>query len=141
MKTEKRYTLLPRPGYTLVKNAEGPVLGMTSLRLKEADGLAFKNLSGQDSLLPYEDWRLPKEVRARDLAGRLSKEHIAGLMLWSPHQMVPFLPGMPFKGHYDGENYVPGKMDPAALTDQQKSLVREQNIRMSYPQLQVHMEK
>ena len=77
MKTEKRYTLLPRPGYTLVKNAEGPVLGMASLRLKEADGLAFKNLSGQDSLLPYEDWRLPKEVRARDLAGRLSKEQIA----------------------------------------------------------------
>ena len=129
MKTEKRYTLLPGPGYTLVKNAEGPVLGMASLRLKEADGLAFKNLSGQDSLLPYEDWRLPKEVRARDLAGRLSKEQIAGLMLWSPHQMVPFLPGMPFRGHYDGGGFVPGVTDPAALSDEQIRFVKTEQIR------------
>ena len=102
---------------------------MADLRLKESDGFAFKNLSGTELLLPYEDWRLPHEVRAADLAGRLSLEQIAGLMLWSPHQMVPFVPGLPFKGHYDGGVIVPGVTDPAALTDEQKEFVAEENLR------------
>ena len=129
MKPEKCYTLLPRSGHTLVKNPEGPVLGMANLNLKEADGLAFKNLSGEEALLPYEDWRLPSEQRAQDLAQRLTREQIAGLMLWSPHQMVPFLPGMPFRGHYDGGAFVPGVTDPAALSDEQIRFVKEEKIR------------
>lgn len=40
-------------------------------------------------LLPYEDWRLDAKTRAKDLAGRLSIEEIAGLMLYSSHQLVP----------------------------------------------------
>ena len=102
---------------------------MADLRLKEADGFAFKNLSGQERLLPYEDWRLPNEVRAEDLAKRLSLEQIAGLMLWSPHQMVPFMPGLPFKGHYDGGDFIPGVTDPAALTDEQKAFAAQENLR------------
>lgn len=125
---EIKYSVTPCGEYTLIRNENGPVLGMGNLRLKEADGYAFKNLSGQDQLLPYEDWRLAPEERARDLASRLSIDQIAGLMLWSPHQMVPFYPGMPFKGHYDGGEFVPG-MDPAALTDEQKSFVTRENLR------------
>ena len=102
---------------------------MADLRLKEADGFAFKNLSGEAELLPYEDWRLPNEVRAEDLASRLSLEQIAGLMLWSPHQLVPFAPGLPFKGHYDGGDFVPGVTDPASLTDEQKKFVSQENLR------------
>ncbi len=116
-------------GYFLVYNPGGPVLGMASLKLKEQDGLAFKNLSGAEDLLPYEDWRLSCEDRARDLAKRLTVEEIAGLMLWSPHQMVPFVPGLPFKGHYDGGDYVPGVTDPASLTDEQKCFASEENLR------------
>ena len=116
-------------GYFLVYNPGGPVLGMASLKLKEQDGLAFKNLSGAEELLPYEDWRLSCEDRARDLAKRLTVEEIAGLMLWSPHQMVPFVPGLPFKGHYDGGDYVPGVTDPASLTDEQKCFASEENLR------------
>ncbi len=122
------YTIEQRGDHVLIRNQQGPVLGMAQLRLKEKDGLAFKNLSGGEALLPYEDWRLSHEDRAEDLAGRLSLEQIAGLMLWSPHQMVPFLPGGPFKGHYDGGDFRPG-MDPAALTDEQKRFVREEKIR------------
>lgn len=123
------YTTERKSGFYLIRNAGGKELGMSKLRLKEADGFAFKNLSGEEKLLPYEDWRLPYEVRAEDLARRLTVEEIAGLMLWSPHQMVPFVPGLPFKGHYDGGDFVPGVTDPAALTDEQKLFAAEENLR------------
>ena len=123
------YSVEKKEGYSLVVNDNGAVLGMKDLKLKERDGLAFKNLSGAAELLPYEDWRLPNEVRAEDLAKRLSLEQIAGLMLWSPHQMVPFVPGLPFRGHYDGGDFVPDVMDPAALTDEQKRFVSEEHLR------------
>jgi len=123
------YATQQKNGYFLIQNADGKTLGMSDLRIKEADGFAFKNLSGTETLLPYEDWRLPNEVRAEDLAQRLSLEQIAGLMLWSPHQLVPFVPGLPFKGHYDGGDFLPGITDPAALTDEQKKFVSEENLR------------
>ena len=118
-----------KQGFYLIRNTDGKVLGMSELRLKEADGYAFKDLSGTEELLPYEDWRLPCETRAEDLAKRLSLEQIAGLMLWSPHQLVPFVPGLPFKGHYDGGDFVAGVTDPAALTDEQKKFVSEEHLR------------
>ena len=123
------YTTQQKNGFWLIRNPGGKDLAMASLRLKEADGFVFKNLSGETQLLPYEDWRLPCEARAKDLAARLSLEQIAGLMLWSPHQLVPFVPGLPFKGHYDGKDFIPGIMDPAALTDEQKKFVSEENLR------------
>ena len=123
------YTTQVKDDHVLIQNPGGPTLGMGTLRIKEADGLAFKNLSGQEALLPYEDWRLPYEERAKDLAKRLSVEQIAGLMLWSPHQMVPYVPGLPFKGHYDGGDFIPGVTDPAALTDEQKGFVAVENLR------------
>ena len=129
MENTKRYTLTSASGYYLIRNPEGPVLGMHTLRIKESEGLAFKNLSGEEALLPYEDWRLPREERAKDLAQRLSIEQIAGLMLWSPHQMVPFVPGMPFKGHYNGGDFIPGVTDPAALSDEQIGFVQQEKIR------------
>ena len=73
--------------------------------LIESDGLYFKDLARTGSLLPYEDWRLPAEARAKDLAARLSIEEIAGLMLYSPHQMVPPRAGGPFSGTFDGESW------------------------------------
>ena len=123
------YTTQLKNGFYLICNDGGKELAMADLRLKEADGFAFKNLSGEAELLPYEDWRLPNEVRAADLASRLSLEQIAGLMLWSPHQMVPFVPGLPFKGHYDGTDFIPGVTDPASLTDEQKMFVAQENLR------------
>ncbi len=125
----KYFTIEAFGDHYRIKNENGPVLGMGKPNVKEQDGLAFKNLSGQDELLPYEDWRLPPQERASDLAGRLSVEEIAGLMLWSPHQMVPFMPGMPFKGHYDGGEFVPGVTDPSALSDEQKVFVQTEQIR------------
>lgn len=125
---EKRYTVHPQEGYTLVENTGGPTLGMGCLKLKERDGLAFKNLSGQEELLPYEDWRLPSEARAKDLASRLSVEQMAGLMLWTPHQFVPFVTEGPFVGHYAGGDYTPD-IDPTTLTDEQERFITRDGIR------------
>ena len=55
----------------------------------EADGCAFKDFLGTGELAPCEDWRLPYEDRAKDLAGRLSIRGIAVLMLYSAHQPIP----------------------------------------------------
>lgn len=129
MSEAKKYTVQSLGEFYRIQNADGPTLGMGQLRIKEAEGLAFKNFSGMEELQPFEDWRLPHEVRAKDLAERLSLEQIAGLMLWSPHQMVPFVPGGPFKGHYQGGDFQPGVTDPAALTDEQIRFVKEQQIR------------
>ena len=123
------YTINPKGGYYLIENLHGATLGMANVRLKEVDGFAFKNMSGCEELLPYEDWRLAPEQRADDLAKRISLEDIAGLMLFSPHQMVPFLPGAFFVGHYNGEGYVEGKVDPASLTDEQIDLIVKDRLR------------
>ena len=125
---DKQFKITPKTGYFTLENPGGPVLGMANLNIKEQDGLAFKNLSGGKELLPYEDWRLSPEERAGDLAKRLSIGAIAGLMLWSPHQMVPFGPGMPFRGHYDGGEFRPG-MAPDTLTDEQKGFLLNEQLR------------
>ena len=76
-----------------------------TLKVREQDGLCFKDLARTGELLPYEDWRLPAEARAKDLASRLSIEEIAGLMLYSPHQMVPPRAGGPFTGTFGGKTW------------------------------------
>ena len=124
-----KYMIDQHESYVRIHNAGGARLSMGKAAIKEVDGYAFKNLSKTEMLLPYEDWRLPAEERAKDLASRLSIAQIAGLMLWSPHQMVPFMPGMPFKGHYDGGDFVPGVTDPASMTDEQKEFLKEHNLR------------
>ena len=49
----------------------------------------LQDLNRNGLLDPYEDWRLTPEERAVDLAGQLSTEEIAGLMLYSAHQSIP----------------------------------------------------
>lgn len=116
----------------LVENEGGPTLGgsaASGVKVLEQDGLYFKDLAKTGELLPYEDWRLSPEERAKDLAQRLTIEQIAGLMLYSPHQMVPALAEGPFPGTYGGKPLSESGEDPWALTDQQKKLLAEDDIR------------
>lgn len=102
MKKQFLYLLIPlvlssckskeEEAYLLVKNDNGPTLGYTSssgVKILTIDNLKFKNLNKNNELDPYEDWRLPVEKRAEDLANKMSIEQIAGLMLYSVHQMIP----------------------------------------------------
>lgn len=125
MKTEKNgiLRLTQENGKTLAWSKES---GVT---LIEKDGFYFKDLAKTGELLPYEDWRLPVEERAKDLASRLSIPEIAGLMLYSPHQMVPGVPFGPFQGTYGGKTVEEAGEAHYALTDQQKQFLDEEHIR------------
>ncbi|HEX2856140.1 MAG TPA: glycoside hydrolase family 3 N-terminal domain-containing protein [Propionibacteriaceae bacterium] len=110
-------------------NPDGPDVSTAAGRVISRDGRYFRDPAGTGELLPYADWRRGPEERARDLAGRLSLEQIAGLMLYSPHQMVPTLPGGPFRATYGGREFDPAVHDPAALSDQQRDLLLRDHIR------------
>ena len=97
-----------KDGYRLYLNEKGPVLGLsqdTKVNIIEKDGCLFKDFEGTGQLLPYEDWRLDARTRAADLASRLSVEEIAGLMLYSVHQLVPATNDFFFCGTYGGKEY------------------------------------
>lgn len=96
-----------KEGYCLVRQTLGPELGYneaSGVKIIEKDGLAFKSFGGSDTLLPYEDWRLPAEKRAEDLASRLSLDEIAGLMLYSPQNKL-FTADL-VRAYCDGDNNV-----------------------------------
>ncbi len=61
----------------------------SGVKLLTVDRFAFKDLNRNGALDPYEDWRLPADQRAKDLASKMSVRQIAGLMLYSAHQAVP----------------------------------------------------
>ena len=54
---------------------------------------------------------------------------IAGLMLYSSHQCVPFVSGGPFKAHYNGTTFEESGVDKWVLTDEQKDFIERQHIR------------
>ena len=110
-------------------NPGGPTVAATSVPILEQDGLYFKNLSRTGILLPYEDWRLTPEERAADLASRLTTEQIAGLMMYSAHQMVPAMSQGPFVGTYGGKSLEESGAKPTDLTDQQKKFLQTDHVR------------
>ena len=121
----------PMEGYTLVKNEGGATLGYSpesGVSLLTVDRLAFKDLNRNGTLEPYEDWRLSVAERAADLAGRMSVEQIAGLMLYSGHQRVPG-GGFGAGGTYNGDAFDESGALPSDLTDQQKKFLTEDNLR------------
>lgn len=115
--------------YTIYHNPNGPDIGTTSAPVIRQDGLYFKDGARTGTLLPYEDWRLDVHTRAQDLAARLSVEEIAGLMMYSPHQMVPFAAGGPFSATYDGKPFEESGKEKWDLTDQQKSFLENDHVR------------
>ena len=114
---------------TYIDNPGGPRLGLTCAGAIEMDGLFFRDLEGTGELLPYEDWRLSPEERAKDLASRLTVKEIAGLMMYSSHQMVPFGSGMPFRATYGGKSFEESGAKAWELTDQQKKFLTEDHLR------------
>ena len=123
------YSRKVKKGYVLYENEKGPGIGTAEDKVLVVEGCVFKDLAGTGELLPYEDWRLPYEARAKDLAARLPVEMIAGLMLYSSHQMVPGLPGSPFPGTYKGTDFPDSGCDPWEMSDEQKKFLKEDHIR------------
>jgi len=100
-----------------------------AVQIINSDGYEFKDLSKDGELNPYEDWRLPAEERAKDLASRMSIEQIVGLMLYSSHQSIPAQSGGFGAGTYNGRPLDESGADPGDVTDQQKKFVTEDHLR------------
>ncbi len=119
-------------GFALIKNAGGPTLGYSpasGVKILTVNGLSFKDLNRNGKLDKYEDWRLPVDERAKDLAAKMSVDQIAGLMLYSIHQAIPGLAGNFGKGTYNGKYYKDGGIDASDVTDQQKDFLIKDNVR------------
>ncbi len=129
---QQKWSETTQVSYNLIKNPSGQSLGYSAssgIKILTISGLAFKDLNKNGTLDQYEDWRLPADVRAKDLASKLSVEQIAGLMLYSAHQSLPARSGGYFAGTYNGKPYKEGETDPSDLTDQQKKFLQEDNLR------------
>ena len=132
--SEKNWIAVPGDdGFTLIKNPNGPTLGYSpasGVKILTVSGLAFKDLNKNGKLDKYEDWRLPVDVRARDLASKLSVEQIAGLMLYSAHQAIPSnARGGLGAGTYNGKPFSDGAAEAADVSDQQKDFLLKDNLR------------
>jgi len=118
--------------FKLVSNEGGQTLGYSStsgVKILTIDRLAFKDLNKNGKLDAYEDWRLPVDERAKDLASKLSVEQIAGLMLYSGHQAIPSAAGGRFGGTYNGKPFPESGAKASDLSDQQKKFLTEDNLR------------
>lgn len=118
--------------FVLVKNSNGVTLGYSpdsGMKIITVNGLRFKDLNRNGKLDKYEDWRLPADVRAKDLAKRMSVAQIAGLMLYSGHQAIPANAVGFSSGTYGGKAFSANGVNPYDLTDQQKVFLKEDNLR------------
>ncbi len=116
----------------LVKNNNGPTLGYSAnsgVKVITVDGLSFKDLNKNGKLDKYEDWRLPIDTRAKDLATQMSIDQIAGLMLYSRHQAIPGAGTGYISGTYGGKEFSASGAKPSDLSDQQLAFITKDNVR------------
>ena len=118
--------------YQTIQNPDGATLGYSpasGVKILTVDGLKFKDLNKNGKLDKYEDWRLPIEERAKDLAEKMSVEQIAGLMLYSIHQSIPSAETGFTAGTYNGKPFSASGANPWELTDAQKAFLKDDNLR------------
>lgn len=131
----KKYTVVEKNNYNLIINKPGQTIAYSKnsgIDIVEEDGFAFKNLSKSGKLEKYEDWRLPFEERAKDLASKMSIKQIAGLMLYSRHQAIStgddFF-SKEFSGTYSGKKLEESNAKITDLNDQQKDFLLNDDLR------------
>ncbi|MDF2595505.1 MAG: glycoside hydrolase family 3 protein [Clostridia bacterium] len=74
-------------GVKLLKMSDNSEVPAEDLNAGSVSYGVFKDLNGNGTLDPYEDWTKSVDVRTADLASQMKNEEIAGLMLYSGHQM------------------------------------------------------
>ena len=128
----QKWTKSTSDSISIVSNPSGSSLGYSEksgIKLLTIDGLAFKDLNKNGQLDKYEDWRLPANERAKDLAMKMSIEQIAGLMLYSAHQSVPAASRGFAAATYNGKAFPESGANASDLSDQQKKFLAEDNLR------------
>ncbi|WP_459478503.1 glycoside hydrolase family 3 protein [Clostridium saccharoperbutylacetonicum] len=131
----KKWKKVKKDGYNLILNEGGQSIAYSptsNVQIIEEDGFAFKNLSRSGKLEKYEDWRLPVEERAKDLASKMTIRQIAGLMLYSGHQAISSSEdsfAKMFAGTYNGKKLYESEAKITDLTDQQMEFLKNDNLR------------
>jgi len=124
---KKRWSMIEKDDFYLIINEGGTTLGISKANknaIVEVDGYAFKDLNRNGILDLYEDWRLPVDERLDDLVKRLSIAEIAGLMLYSSHQMLTIRPEMAnFFGNEETREHA------WDLAEAQKAFLKDDNLR------------
>lgn len=118
--------------YVIIENNNGATLGYSptsGVKILTVNGLKFKDLNKNGKLDKYEDWRLPVDERAKDLAKKMSVEQIAGLMLYSIHQAIPSNEAGFAAGTYNGKPFSQSGANAWDLTDAQKTFLKDDNLR------------
>lgn len=129
---QQKWTEASKGSFNLVQNQGGQAIAYSpnsGVKILTVAGLAFKDLNKNGTLDAYEDWRLPADVRAKDLASKMSIEQIAGLMLYSRHQSLPARAGGYFAGTYKGKPFPESGAKPEDLSDQQIEFLTKDNLR------------
>lgn len=133
--TLKKWKEIKKEGYNLILNEGGQNIAYSpksNIKIIEEDGFAFKNLSRSGKLEKYEDWRLPVEERAKDLANKMTIRQIAGLMLYSGHQAISGGDDAftkTFLGTYKGKMFNESDAKITDLSDQQMEFLTNDNLR------------
>ncbi len=65
-----------------------PQLGNRTVEIISVNNLKFKDLNKNGKLDKYEDWRLPNDVRIKDLVGQMTLEEKIGFMLISSTRLA-----------------------------------------------------
>jgi len=78
-------------GCTGASQQSQPLVESRAKPVISAERLLFRDLNGDGSLDPYEDWRLPASTRADDLVARMTLAEKAGAMV---HATLPGIDGM-----------------------------------------------
>jgi beta-glucosidase len=118
--------------YSTVSNPGGPELGYSvasGVKIIKVGKLSFKDLNKNGQLDKYEDWRLPVDERAKDLASKMTIDQIAGLMLYSGHQSIPAAPRGFGAATYNGKPFPESGANAWDLSDQQKKFLKDDNLR------------
>ncbi len=127
-----KWTETDKGTFKLIANQDGQTLGYSpasGVKILTVDRMAFKDLNKNGKLDPYEDWRLPVDDRAKNLAKQMSVEQIAGLMLYSGHQAIPAMGTGRFGGTYNNKTFKESGAQSSDLTDQQKKFLTDDNLR------------
>jgi beta-glucosidase len=128
----KKITTEQKDGYVQVSNRDGSTLGYhpeSGVKLLTVDGYAFKDLNKNGTLDSYEDWRLSADVRANDLATKLTLVDIGGLMLYSSHQSTPGASSGFGSSNYNGKPFRESGAVASDLSDEQKKFLKDDHLR------------
>lgn len=118
--------------FKILEQPNGITLGYapsSGVKIIKEGSLSFKDLNRNGALDKYEDWRMPVDERAKDLASKMSVEQIAGLMLYSAHQAIPAREAGFGRGTYNGKTLRESGALPSDLADQQKEFLMKDQLR------------